>query len=114
MTATPTNDSIRTHSTTTSRRAVALAAGLSLAAFGAAGCSNAGEGAFSGAALGTLAGLAIGSMSGNAGEGAAIGAIAGGLGGAIIADQNEKADQRAGHDPHRADWDRPARRSDDW
>ncbi len=66
---------------------------LGCALFGAGtlgGCNNAGEGLFSGAALGAVTGLAIGSMSGDAGEGAAIGAILGGAGGAIVGDQNER------------------------
>ncbi len=56
----------------------------------AGGCNNAGEGAFSGAALGALGGLAIGSLTGSAGKGAAIGAIAGGIGGAVVGDQNNR------------------------
>ncbi|MEZ6317981.1 MAG: glycine zipper domain-containing protein [Phycisphaerales bacterium] len=67
------------------------AAGLStLILLGAAGCNNAGEGAVSGATLGALGGLAIGSLSGDAGKGAVIGAVAGGVGGAVIGDQNER------------------------
>ena len=54
------------------------------------GCNNAGEGAFSGGALGALAGMGIGSMSGHMGEGAAVGAIVGAIGGLIIGDQNER------------------------
>jgi Glycine zipper len=54
------------------------------------GCDSAGEGLFTGAAVGALSGLAIGSLSGNAGDGAAIGAIVGGVGGAVIGDQNER------------------------
>lgn len=68
---------------------------LGFAALGLAlapGCSNAKQGAVSGAGIGALTGLAIGSLSGNAGQGAAIGAIAGGLGGAIIGDQNKRRD----------------------
>jgi len=54
------------------------------------GCSNAKQGAVSGAAVGALSGLAIGSLSGNAGKGAAIGAVVGGVGGAVIGDQNRR------------------------
>jgi len=54
------------------------------------GCDNAGEGAVSGAALGALAGMGIGSLYGDMGKGAAIGAIAGGLGGLFVGDQNER------------------------
>lgn len=57
---------------------------------GSAGCDNAGEGAFSGAALGALAGMGIGSIYGDMGKGAAIGAIAGGLGGLFVGDQNQR------------------------
>jgi len=59
------------------------------------GCNNAGEGLFSGAALGAVTGLAIGSLSGNAGEGAALGAMIGGAGGAIVGDQNERNRENA-------------------
>ena len=54
------------------------------------GCGNAGEGLFTGAALGSVTGLVLGSMNGQAGEGAAIGAVLGGAGGAILGDQNER------------------------
>ena len=54
------------------------------------GCDNAGEGAVSGAALGALAGLGIGSLTGDMGKGAAAGAIIGGLGGLFIGDQNDR------------------------
>lgn len=82
-------------------RRVRFAALLTVLAFGASmggGCSNAGEGALSGAALGALGGLAIGSVTGSAGKGAAIGAVAGGIGGAVIGDQNERNERR------RNDW----------
>jgi hypothetical protein len=59
------------------------------------GCSNAKEGAVSGAGIGALSGLAIGSLSGNAGAGAAAGAIVGGVGGAVIGDQNRRKDEAA-------------------
>lgn len=72
--------------------AAIVAGGFALAG---AGCSNGVEGAFSGAALGALGGLGIGSVFGEAGAGAAIGAISGGLAGAVIGDQNERADRRA-------------------
>lgn len=55
-----------------------------------AGCNNAGQGLFSGAALGGLAGLGLGSLSGNAGAGAAAGAIIGGVAGGVIGDQNAR------------------------
>jgi outer membrane lipoprotein SlyB len=58
------------------------------------GCSNAGEGAFSGAALGALAGMGIGSLTGDMGKGAAAGAIVGGVGGAVLGDQNQRRDRR--------------------
>ncbi len=59
------------------------------------GCNNAGEGLFTGAALGAVTGLAIGSLDGNAGEGAVLGTIIGGAGGAILGDQNERNRQNA-------------------
>jgi hypothetical protein len=59
------------------------------------GCSNATEGALSGAGVGALSGLAIGSLSGDAGAGAAIGAVVGGVGGAVIGDQNKRRDDAA-------------------
>jgi hypothetical protein len=61
-----------------------------------AGCNNAGQGAVSGGAVGTLAGLSIGSLSGDAGEGAIIGLISGAIAGGVIGDQNMRADFRAG------------------
>lgn len=64
---------------------LALSAGLVLS-----GCSNAGEGALSGAALGAGAGAIIGSMFGGVGKGAIIGGAAGGLGGAVLGDQNAR------------------------
>ncbi|MBX3390179.1 MAG: hypothetical protein KF691_12095 [Phycisphaeraceae bacterium] len=57
---------------------------------GSTGCNNALEGGLSGAGLGALAGMAIGSTFGHMGTGAAIGAAAGALGGLIIGDQNER------------------------
>lgn len=54
------------------------------------GCNNAGEGLFSGAALGSLVGMGLGSLSGDMGKGAAAGALIGGLGGVIIGDQNQR------------------------
>jgi hypothetical protein len=79
------------------RRTTGLAAGvLGLGVLlGASGCNNAGEGAVSGATIGALGGLAIGSLSGNAGKGAVIGAVAGGAGGAVIGDQNKRRDQES-------------------
>lgn len=63
---------------------------LSLATLVASGCSNGGEGALSGAALGAIAGMGLGSLSGDMGKGAAAGAIVGGLGGLILGDQNAR------------------------
>jgi hypothetical protein len=63
---------------------------LLLSALAGTGCSNAGEGAFSGAAIGALGGLTIGSLSGDAGEGAAIGAVSGAIVGGVIGDQNNR------------------------
>ncbi len=63
------------------------------------GCNNAGQGLFSGAALGATTGLILGSMTGEAGEGAAAGAVIGALGGAIIGDQNERNARNHGHRP---------------
>lgn len=67
-----------------------LSVALAVSTFAASGCSNAGEGAFSGGALGALAGMGLGSLSGNMGKGAAAGAIIGAVGGAIIGDQNDR------------------------
>lgn len=98
----------------TKRRA--LVATLAGSALVLTGCANAGEGALSGAGLGALAGLVVGSMTGNAGDGAAIGAAIGGVGGAVIGDSNERADRRA-RTPRRVEYhehyDR-RRYSDDW
>ena len=55
-----------------------------------AGCNNGGEGFLSGAALGSLVGMGLGSLSGDMGKGAAAGALLGGLGGLIIGDQNQR------------------------
>ncbi len=74
-----------------------LVCGLLVSGASLTACSNGGEGFLSGAALGSLAGMAIGSTTGNMGEGAAIGAVVGGLGGLVIGDQNERADKRANH-----------------
>lgn len=65
-------------------------AGLALVGATVSGCNNAGQGAVSGATLGALAGMGIGSLSGDMGKGAAAGAIIGGVGGAIIGDQNRR------------------------
>jgi uncharacterized protein YcfJ len=81
---------------TSSKTTTLLALGaLTLGTLGMSGCNNAGEGLFSGAALGAVTGLIIGSTTGNAGEGAAIGAAIGGAGGAIIGDQNERNRENA-------------------
>ncbi|MFI4881251.1 MAG: glycine zipper domain-containing protein [Phycisphaerales bacterium JB064] len=55
------------------------------------GCNNGVQGAFSGAALGSLAGLGVGSVTGDRSDAVTIGAILGGVGGAIIGDQNARA-----------------------
>ena len=85
------------NTTNRTRRAITMAmlGGLTLGTLGMSGCDNAGEGLFSGAALGAVTGLVIGSMSGNAGEGAALGAVIGGAGGAIVGDQNERNRENA-------------------
>ena len=81
----------------------ALLSGAILAAGSLGGCDNAGEGLFSGAALGAVTGLAIGSLSGNAGEGAVLGTIIGGAGGAVIGDQNERNRENARYGQDRYD-----------
>lgn len=63
---------------------------LVLASTGLAGCNNGQEGFMSGAALGALAGMGLGSLSGDMGKGAAAGAIIGGIGGAVMGDQNNR------------------------
>jgi hypothetical protein len=80
----------------TSRLSRTALAGVAAAGLLAAqsGCSNAGQGAVSGAALGALGGLGIGSVFGEAGKGAAVGAITGGIGGAVLGDQNQRRDRR--------------------
>jgi len=72
--------------------ALALATALTVVAGVSAlsGCSNAGEGALSGAALGAGAGAIIGSFTGSAGVGAIIGGAAGALGGGVVGDQNRR------------------------
>ncbi len=75
-------------------KAIALS-GVIVAAGTLSGCNNAGEGLFTGAALGAVTGLAIGSLDGNAGEGAVLGTIIGGAGGAILGDQNQRNRQNA-------------------
>ncbi|MFO0832219.1 MAG: glycine zipper domain-containing protein [Phycisphaerales bacterium] len=70
---------------------------LVLAATGLAGCNNAQEGVFSGAALGALAGMGLGSLSGDMGKGAAAGAIIGGIGGAVLGDQNRRSGGGGGY-----------------
>lgn len=67
--------------------AAVIVGGLTL---GSAGCNNAVEGGLTGAGLGALTGMAVGSAFGHMGKGAAIGAAAGALGGLIIGDQNER------------------------
>jgi hypothetical protein len=80
---------MKTPKTLTARfAAVSLIGGAML--FTTSGCNNAGEGALSGAALGSLVGMGLGSLSGNMGKGAAAGALIGGLGGLIVGDQNQR------------------------
>jgi len=69
-------------------RGSALAGIAAAVLLGLGGCDNAIQGFTSGAALGALAGMGLGSLSGDMGEGAAAGAIIGGLGGAVLGDQN--------------------------
>lgn len=79
------------------RAAAVAVGGLGVLTAGSlSGCANAGEGAFSGAAIGALGGMGIGSAFGAMGKGAAIGAIGGAIGGAILGDQNNRNDMRAG------------------
>lgn len=56
----------------------------------ASGCNNGVEGAMTGAALGSLIGMGLGSLSGDMGKGAAAGALLGGGMGAVIGDQNNR------------------------
>ena len=96
----------------TDRRRV-LAPLVILTALTGTGCSNAGEGAFSGAAIGALGGLTIGSLSGDAGEGAAIGAVSGAIVGGVIGDQNRR--NARGHGESRHHPSPPSHRDDcDW
>ncbi len=79
------------HNTTRSTaRRLGWLTGIALTMATVTGCNNAGQGAVSGATLGALAGMGIGSLSGNMGKGAAAGAIIGGVGGLIIGDQNNR------------------------
>jgi len=95
--------------------------GLTLGAMG--GCETAGQGLFTGAALGAVTGLAIGSINGEAGEGAAVGAILGGVAGSIIGDQNDDRRQNGYRYPRQGSYGHPPRhqprhqhhdRCDDW
>ncbi|MCC6285630.1 MAG: hypothetical protein IT439_10095 [Phycisphaerales bacterium] len=81
------------------RRARSLVGSLALAGVlaGATGCNNAGQGFLSGASLGALGGMAIGSLSGNMGEGAVAGAVLGGIGGLILGDQNARHSEPRGY-----------------
>ncbi len=82
----------------TRRLALGLVAGGSLAlASVAGGCNNAGQGAFSGAALGAVLGLGLGSLTGDMGKGAAAGAIIGAGSGAVLGDQNNRKDRRGSY-----------------
>lgn len=82
---------------------LAILSGAILATGTLSGCDNAGQGLFTGAALGAVTGLAIGSLSGNAGEGAVLGTIIGGAGGAIVGDQNERNRENARYSRERYD-----------
>ena len=75
----------------------AVAAGAMAFASLAGGCNNAGEGAMSGALLGGLAGMGIGSLTGDMGKGAAAGAILGGVGGAVLGDQNDRSGRQSNY-----------------
>ncbi len=88
--STTTTVSQATRITRRSGRAILGTGLLSIATLVASGCSNGGEGALSGAALGAIAGMGLGSLSGDMGKGAAAGAIVGGLGGLILGDQNAR------------------------
>ncbi len=79
-----------THAPRNASRRLGVLAGVALLGATVSGCNNAGQGAVSGATLGALAGMGIGSLSGDMGKGAAAGAIIGGVGGAIIGDQNRR------------------------
>lgn len=88
--------------TTPWRRGLALV--LVAIPLGLTGCNNGVQGAFSGAALGSLAGLGIGSITGDRSDAVTMGAILGGVGGAIIGDQNARASAysaRGGHTTER-------------
>jgi len=95
-------------------KAIALSGAVLLAGT-LGGCESAGEGLFTGAALGAVTGLVIGSMNGEAGEGAALGAVIGGVGGSIIGDQNAERRRNSGYHSHRHrdDCDR-GYRNDEW
>ncbi len=77
------------------RNKLAITGALALGVVTLGGCDNAGQGMFSGAALGALTGLALGSLDGNAGEGAVAGTIIGAAGGAILGDINERERENA-------------------
>ena len=90
---------MRTYRIRTRVLRLGLTAVLATGALTLTGCNNAGEGALSGAALGALIGMGIGSTQGEMGDGAAIGALAGAGLGAIIGDQNQRNDRY-----HRSGW----------
>lgn len=81
---------LATHTHQNRSRRLGWVTGLALVGATVTGCNNAGQGAVSGATLGALAGMGIGSLSGNMGKGAAAGAIIGGVGGAVLGDQNRR------------------------
>lgn len=66
-----------------------VSAGIALAG----GCSNGVQGAGSGAALGSLIGMGLGSLDGKMGKGAAAGALVGAGIGAVLGDQNSRRDR---------------------
>lgn len=90
----PTMNTLRSKRTRLTSKAL-LTGAIVLGASTLGGCDNAGQGMFSGAVLGTLTGLALGSLDGNAGEGALTGLIIGSAGGAIIGDANERDRENA-------------------
>ncbi len=79
---------VRQRSRSSSR--LVIAAGLVLSTFCLAACDNGLRGGAIGAGFGALAGMGIGSLTGDMGKGAAIGAITGAVGGAVIGDQNRR------------------------
>ncbi len=75
---------------TTRVRTGSVVALLATVTLGLGGCNNALQGGMTGAGLGALGGMAVGSAFGHMGRGAAVGAALGAIGGAIQGDQNER------------------------